>query len=445
MGILVCLALIVFLMFLGVPLGLSFGVGGVLAISVMGINPKFLVPVAYQAIDSFTVLAIPLYVLAGNLMTEGGLSTRLVDFAYTILGRVRGGLGAVIPVSCMLFGAMSGSSSATIAAIGSAVAPRMQDYGYERVYIGALVSVSGWLGNMIPPSVVLIVYCLVANQSVAALFLSTVVPGIMIGVLLILVNVYYGARHIHHAHDQSESITQEKTGVAALQYIKDVGRSSIQALPALIMPVIILGGIYGGVFTPTEAAAVACAYALLAGVSFRKLNLRVVRGAVYESATLFATLGIIIFFITPLSRISQTELIPQKLMTFMLSMSDNKYVIMALINLLILIAGMFIDTIVLVMIVTPIFAPICLSLNINLVHFGAFMMVGLGIGTITPPVCEGIFVASTVLNIPFQRMLKPALIFSLFSCFPVLFITTYVPEISLWLPRLVMGPSVVPY
>lgn len=443
MELLIILVVLFLLMLLQFPIAFCFVLVSFLAALIMKLNLSFILAQAFTAINVFSFMAVPFFVLAGDLMTKGGLSDRLIKLAYVMVHRLRAGLGAVVVLACMFFGALSGSSSAATAAIGSAMIPRMEQYGYSRRYSSALVAVAGWLGNLIPPSVVFIVYGVISNQSIAALFLSTVIPGFIFAALLILVNTFYGPKWISSTHVTDEHLTTDK--LASLERIKQLGQGFLYVLPAILAPFIILGGIYGGIFTPTESGAIGCVYALLIGISYRKLNLKTTLQSVYDAGTLLASLFIIVAFVTVITKILQFELVPQKITAFMLSLSDSRLVILVLMNLIFLIGGMFIESFALIVALTPLFIPICQALNINLIHFGAMINVNVGIGTITPPMCMAIFIASRIGGVPFRQLVRPSMPFLFFAGLPTLIIVTYFPEVSLWLPRLVMGPVAVPY
>lgn len=424
------------LMILGMPLFICFGSSALVAIFLLDMGFGQVTSKAFGVLDSFPIMAIPFFVLAGDLMAKGGLASKLIDLAYAVLGRVRGGLGFVIILSSMFFGALSGSATATSAAIGSVMIPRMEHYGYQRCYSSALAGASGWLGALIPPSMILIIYGVVANQSIAALFLSTVIPGIMLGFLFMVVNFWLSPRYMMTNVSAEEEHPSES---GFTEYMKGIRQAFYRALPALTTPLIILGGIYGGAFTPTEAGAVACAWAIITGtLVYRSLPAREIIASLLEGAVLTASIFIILTFVAVFSRVLIVNYVPQTLLDFMLSLSTKKYVILLLINMLVLISGMFIEGITIVLVLCPLLLPIVKAFHVDLIHFGAILCLNIGIGTITPPMAINIFVASSVGEVSIQEITKPILVFLLLGSLPVLILTTYIPSLALWLPRLIM-------
>ncbi len=424
------------LMVLGCPLFICFGSSALTAIYLLNMGFGQVTSKAFGVLDSFPIMAIPFFVLAGDLMAKGGLASKLIDLAYAILGKIRGGLGAVIILSSMFFGALSGSATATSAAIGSVMIPRMEHYGYRRPYSSALVGASGWLGALIPPSMVLIIYGVVANQSIAALFLSTVIPGVLLGFLFMLVNFWLSPRYMM-PRSSAETAYPPKFGIA--EYTQGIWKAFYRALPALTTPLIILGGIYGGAFTPTEAGAVACAWAIITGAFvYRSLPAREIVASLLEGAVLTASIFIIVTFVAVFSRVLIVNYVPQMLLDFILSLSANKYLTLLLINVVVLVVGMFIEGITIVLVLCPLLLPIAKAFQVDLVHFGAILTLNIGIGTITPPMAINIFVASSVGEVSIQEITKPILVFLLLGSLPVLLLTTYIPALALWLPNLVM-------
>jgi C4-dicarboxylate transporter DctM subunit len=283
---------------------------------------------------------------------------------------------------------------------------------------------------------VLIIYGVVANQSIAALFLSTVIPGILLGFLFMLVNFWLSTRYT--APRRSAEI-EHPSEFGFAPYIKGIWKSFYRAIPALTTPLIILGGIYGGAFTPTEAGAVACAWAIITGaLVYRSLPAREIAASLLEGAALTASIFIIVTFVAVFSRVLIVNYVPQTLLDFILSLSTNKYLTLLLVNVVVLTVGMFIEGITIVLVLCPLLLPIAKAFQVDLIHFGAILCLNIGIGTITPPMAINIFVASSVGEVSIQEITKPILVFLLFGSLPVLILTTYIPSLALWLPNLIM-------
>lgn len=435
-GLLIALIVFFVLMLIGTPMAYCFAVSTLTAIVILGLDPSFVCPLSYQMVDSFTLMAVLFFMLAGDLMGKGEMSGKLINLASAIVGRLRAGLGAVMVLASTFFGALSGSATATTAAIGGIMIPQMEGYGYQKRYSCALAAATGWLGSLIPPSINAILYAMFSDQSIAALFLSTVVPGLILAALYVLVNSYYGPKYMHTVSREQSSASK----LTVSTYFKNVGKATSPAIPALITPVIILGGIYGGVFTPTEAGAIGCLWAVIAGAFiYRKLKMKDIVKSLFDTAVLTASLLLIVAFVAPLMRVLVLEHFPQLMQQTLLKVSANASIALLFITVIILILGMFLDAVTLTVIIAPLFIPTMVALGVNLVHFGAIINVSVGIGSMTPPMAIAIFVASRIGNVPFKDIIKPIMPFIIFACLPTLALTTYIPALSLWLPRLIMG------
>lgn len=408
---------------ISIPVAVSLGFSSLLAMQVQGTPLILLAQSVFESLDSFSLMAIPFFVLAGNLMQAGGIAQRLVNLANAIVGWVRGGLGSVVVLSTMFFSTMSGSSSATTAAIGSTMIPLMEKKGYPRNFAAAITASSGELGAILPPSIPMIVYALSANVSVASLFLAGIVPGILIGLSLMLV-VWIRARAV--GFDQVDSITFQ-------QWLGNVGRALVDALLALLMPVIILGGIYGGFFTTTEAAVVAVLYALVVGVGiYRELAWRDLLDIFGRSAVTSAIILIIVGFASIFAYLLTVNQVPHKLGEFLTSVSDNPYVFLLLVNIALFLIGMIMETLAAIIILAPILAPAALHFGIDPIHFGAIMIVNLAVGMVTPPVGVNLFVACQVANLRLEQLMRPLMLF-LGVLIINIFIITYVPALTTWM------------
>ena len=377
----------------------------------------------YNGMDSFPLMAIPFFMLAGELMNRGGITARLVEFAQAMMGHLRGGLAHVNVLSSMLFAGLSGSAVADTSAIGSMLIPAMEKQGYTKKFAAAITAASSVIGPIIPPSGIMIIYAYVMGESVAALFLAGIVPGIMVGVGLMLMVSWMADRY--------------DFPVATRRYSwPERGQASLKAFFPLMTPVIILGGILGGVFTPTEAAAVAVGYAIIIGMFVLKtLHLSdlpdVLAKAAMTSAVVLLLVGAAMAFKTVVS-LSHA---PETLAAMILSISDNPLILLFLINLLLFIVGMFLDAGPAIIILGPILGPIFVSMGIDPVHFAIIMSVNLTVGLATPPMGLVLFVASSVSGERIENIARAILPFLAVEI-ATIFLITYVPAISMTIPRL---------
>ena len=362
------------LLILRVPIGISLGMSSLITIFASGVvQPTYLAQGLVTGADSFSLMAVPFFVLAGELMATGGISRRLLNIADAFLGRKYGGLALVTVVACMFFAAISGSGPATVAAIGGLTIPSMLKQGYDRPFAGAISAAAGSIGVIIPPSIPMVMYCVATGVSVGAMFMGGVIPGILIGVSLCVYSSLYSKKHKY--------INAE----AAPFSWGNVGRSLVDGIWALLVPVIILGGIYGGIFTPTEAAAVAVAYGLIVGLFvYRDLKAKDLYRIFGSAALTTATIMVILGTATTFGRILTLERIPTMIADFFESVAKGPIMLMILINILLLIVGCFMETNAAIIILAPIFLPIVESMGINPVHFGIVMVVNLAIGFVTP-------------------------------------------------------------
>lgn len=419
--------LLVTLLILRVPLPFTFG-GALLFMSVFGdISMKSMMLWAFGQITSPVLLASPLFILAGTLMSGSGIARRLLDFVDSFIGRVKGGLGAISVLTCALIGAISGSGFTGVAATGPVIIPRMVAQGYPRGYATALVSVSSILGLLIPPSVIMILYGWITETSILAAFLSTVGPGIMIVISLIVVNFVWARKF--------NLILEPKMAPADKR--KQITSRTRLALPSLLMPVIILGGIYGGVFTPTEAAAVAAIYAIVLGIAIHKeLNWKSLYGTSLEAVTSIGAIMTMILFTLMLSQTYVMAKVPQSLIELFFGFTDNRILMLIIINLFLFIVGMIVNDMTGMLLVAPLLLPLVRELGIDPIHFAAIMGVNLAMGGVTPPYASILYLGMRVGKAQFNEMLKPTLVFLAFGYVPVVFLTTFWPNLALFLPRL---------
>lgn len=412
---------------IGVPIGISLGVASLLAIA----NIPFLKFDLYalglvSGIDSFTLIAVVLFTLAGNLMSQGGISRRLIAVADKLFGRAPGDLGTVTIMACLFFAAISGTGSATVAAVGLAMIPALVERGYDRAYAGAMVASAGGLGVMIPPSVVMIVYAVAAGVSVTALFMSGILPGMLIA--LVLMGYNYMVRR--QSVGMAPAIPKEPTSTSEILKVLN------DAKLALLMPLVVLGGIYGGIVTPTESSAVAVVYALLVSCFvYRELPVKALPKIMLESALLVSAVLVIIGASVAFGRIITLERIPLELAQFVVSVTENKYLVLIAAIVLLLIIGTFLETLASIVILTPVLLPVLTKLEIDLIHFGIVMIIALAIGFVTPPLGANLFMAAQVGKIPFDQLARKILPWVVVMVF-ALMIIAFFPAISLILPEL---------
>ena len=409
------------LMFVGVPIAASLGVAAAVTI-VMYMNSSLVVTAQtmFQGINSFPLMAIPFFILAGNLMGEGGISRRLVDFVQLFFGSLRGGLATVAIVASMFFAAISGSCPATTAAIGGIMVGEMEKNGYGKDFSAACVAAAGTVGQVIPPSIPMVTYCVLANTSISTLFLCGVGPGILMGLSMIIVAWRYAKKH---------NVPLVKVDRSP----KHVLSVFFKSIWALIMPVIILGGIYSGIFTATEAGAVASLYALIVGVFvYRDLKITDIPRVVANSAVGASVIMLIMATVGTFGYVLTMGQIPQKIASAMLALTHNKYVLLLLLNIIVLIAGCFLNSSAAIALLTPILLPVLQQVGVSPYLVGIIFIVNMGIGMITPPVGNCLYVGCNIANIKFETIVKSVTPFLIAEVI-VLFLTTYVPHLSLWI------------
>ncbi len=431
MTIIIALLLIIITLLFGLPVPFCFMLSTTFMVITHQYDPSFLLPYGFSQMRSVVLLAIPLFIMVGGMMNRGGIGTSLVNLVDLFVGRIRGGLGVVAVVSSAVFGSISGSCAATISCIGSIMFPRLRENGYPMGHSTALVSCAAPLGLLIPPSSQMILFAWVGQQSVLACFLATVGPGLMLTALLSIINLIL-LRNNKNVHVNEPVDTKT--------FVKMLGDRGKKATPALIMPVIVLGGIYGGIMTPTEAAAVAVLYSVPVGFYIYKgLNKSNFLEVIIETATTTGVVMLMMYCIMMLSRIYIQEHLPAIIMNFLTAISTNKYIILFMLNIFMIIIGMIMDDVSAMLLCTPILLPVAISLGVHPIHFAAIIGVNLGMGNVTPPTAPTLYFGARMSNTPVSQTLKPALIFIIFGYLPTLIAATYFPELALWLPRLVLG------
>ncbi|KJZ15502.1 MULTISPECIES: TRAP transporter large permease [Halomonas] len=415
--------LLISLFILGVPIAFSLGLASAITVWHGDLMPMLIVAQQMLAsVNSFPLMAIPFFILAGYLMQGGGISKRLVDFSNTLVGSMTGGLAMVAIVTSLFFAAISGSGAATTAAIGAILIPAMLSKGYPGGYAAANQAASGALGVIIPPSIPLILYGIAANVSVGDMFIAGILPGILV-TLTLLVFAYFFAR-------------ANGLGGGEKSSLGDVFRAGKKAILAILMPVIILGGIYGGVFTPTEAAVIAVAYSFVIGtLIYREIKFASLVGILKQSAVTTAVVLSIIGAAGLYGRILQSLRVPDMISDFVISAIDSPLLFILLANLLLLLAGMFIEAAAAILIFVPILLPIAVSYGFDPIHFGIIMVVNLAMGMFTPPVGLNLFVASQITNIGIARLTWAVMPFVAIVLANLLIISL-LPVLSTWLPSL---------
>ncbi len=420
----ILVAAFLFLLAINVPIAVGIAIATYLAVLALGNSPAATIVAQRIATgtNSFSLLAIPFFILSGELMGRGGMAKRLIDFAAALMGRFEGGLGYVNVLTCMLFGSISGSAAAAVSSVGGFMIPEMNSKGYSKNFNVAVTITAGTTGLLIPPSNIMIVYALVSGGvSIAAIFVAGIVPGILMGVGLMIVNGIMSRRRGYG------------TGEAAPA--SRVLRTFARAMLSLLLVVIVLGGILGGVFTATEAAAIAVVYALILGmVVYRELSWRDLPQILLRSGITTGVVFLLIGASSAMSWILAYENVPQTVSAGLLALSDNTFVILLIINLLLLFVGTFMDMTPAVLIFTPILLPVVTALGMHPVHFGIVLIANLCIGLCTPPVGTCLFVGCGVGRTTVADVTSSLLPFFI-AMVAALAVITYVPEISLWLPR----------
>ena len=406
---------------LGVPIAFSIAIAGTVVLIAGDVNLLIVVQRLFAATDSFSLVAVPFFILAGDLLARGEMSKTLVAFAEACLGKMKGGLSAVSVLASMFFAAISGSGAATTAAVGSSMIPKLEKRGYEVDRSAALIASGGCIGVVIPPSVPMVLYAVIAEQSVTRLFKNGFFPGFMMGGILIAIALYQ-AKKLNYPDGKAFSFENLKATFK-------------KAIWALIMPLIILGGIFSGYFTPSEAAGVAVIYSMIASMFiYRDLTLKELGKIMLQSGKTSAIIMIIIACSGVFGWALANWKIPEAIAKMVLAVSTNKYIILMLISVLILIAGVFMETSSAIILLTPVFLPLIKMLGVDLIHFGLIFTVGIAIGMITPPVAIDLFVASSVTGMPIERIAKKVVPY-LIGLIIVFLIYVYLP---LFIPAIII-------
>ena len=427
-GVALLFILLIGLMMASVPVGISLGLSTLVTMVLTTNLDIITIPqYCFRGLDSFPLMAIPFFMLAGNLMKFGGLSEKLINLSNSLVRGFKGGLGHVTVLASMFFAALSGSAPATVMAIGSNVIPQMEKHGYDRGYATALASTAGTIGVIIPPSIPFVIYGVVSGASISDLFVAGIIPGILIGIVLMVVNYIY-ARKYGYGGEGRASFRE------FLHELKD-------AIWALLVPVIILGGIYGGIFTPTESAVVAVVYTLIIGfVVYKELTWKKVWDAFMETGALNGTTTFMVGLSMSFAAYLTLAGIPSAVGQAILSLDAGPVVILLLINVVLLVVGCFVDNISSTIILTPILLPIAQGVGMTAVQFGIVMTVNLAIGFITPPYGVNLFYGSAIGKVSIEELSKKILPFigAMIIC---LLLLTFIEPLSMWLPTLMAAKA----
>ncbi|WP_303060539.1 TRAP transporter large permease [Veillonella magna] len=407
------------LLFIGVPIGYAIGIATVITIAVFTpLSPMIIAQNAIAGVDSFPLLAIPFFMLAGNLMRSGGIARRLVDFFQSIIGHVTGGLGMVTIVVCMFFAAISGSAVATVSAVGAFMIPEMVKHGYSKPFAAAITAAAGTIGVIIPPSIPFVIYGVVANASITKMFTAGILPGVLMGVALMIVCYIVSKKNGYVGSDERKSA-------------KEIWTAFKEAFWAILSPVIILGGIYSGIFTPTEAAVVSVVYSLIVGVFiYKELDYKETYAAFRDAIDVNGDTTFMIGLSAAFAVLLTLEKIPLKIAMFITGLSDNGIIILLLINAFLLLVGMFIDNIPATIILSPILLPVAVKLGMDPITFGVMLTMNLAIGFCTPPYGINLFVASAISKVD-MGLLSRKILWPIIGLLAVLALVTYVDPVTM--------------
>lgn len=427
MGALLAICAVIVLMMIGVPVVFSFAAMTFVLSFFYDVDISSLMTTGFWSVNSVILTALPLFIMTGFLMQAGGMAARLVSFVEALVGNSKAGMGSSMVVACGIFGAISGTASAAVASIGTIMIDPMEKHGYKREYTSALLGISSLLGLLIPPSITMILYAVVTRQSVAACFLATIGPGIMLIILLCFINWI-------KMRLQPDSVTPR---VSFSERVENIGNAGWKALPALMMPIIILGGIYGGVFTPTEAAAIAVVFAIPVGLFvYKELDIKKVAKCLVEAAATTGVIMVILLFSFVASRIFTYERVPQELTELLMDLFQNKLLILLVVNIFLILLGMIMDDVSVVAIISPLLLPVMVNIGIDPIHFAAIVGTSVVIGCNSPPMAPILFMTCRIGKVGMSQVMKPAMSFIFLAALPVMLITTYWSPLALYLPKM---------
>jgi C4-dicarboxylate transporter DctM subunit len=422
--ILIMVIALVACLIIGIPVAVSLGATALIGLVGKGIPLEYLAKTAYNAVDSFTVIAIPMFILSGAIMEKGGLTRRLVNFAKSCVGNTSGGLAIVTVLTCTMFAAISGSGPATTAAIGSILVPAMIHEGYGKDFAGSVAACSGGIGVVIPPSILMIMYGIAAEQSITTLFMAGVIPGLLLAVFLIgTVKIVSWKRGYKSQSDETRTV-------------KSFLKSLADAKWALFSPIIILGGIYGGIFTVTEASIVSVLYALIVSLFiYKELTWKTLKETILYMARMTGSVLVILMFGVIFGRVLTIYQVPQQVSEALISTIQNPILLILLIDLLLLFIGMWMESITQIVILTPLLLPAVMAAGVHPIQFGIMFTIACEIGYETPPLGVNLFVASELADTTIEGISKEAIVL---ACAEIaaLILVSLIPEISLFFPRL---------
>ncbi|MFQ6552691.1 TRAP transporter large permease [Aestuariibius insulae] len=424
---LLAIGVLVLTLTLGVPLPWCFGAALMVMYFVGDVTMKGMVLWGFQQLGNPTLLAIPLFVFAGTIMAQSGIASALLRFVNAFVGHIRGGLGVVAAVSCAIIGAISGSGLTGIAAIGPLLIPEMEKRGYPRAYATALIANSSILGLLIPPSVTMILYGWVTDTSIVACFLATLIPGLIIMANFSVVNLIM-SRRFKLTLDARPTVPE---------LTRQVGRNTVFALPALLMPIMILGGIYGGIMTPTEAAALAVIYAIPVGfLIYRGLDWNGFLSCASEASTAVGAIMLMILFSMIFGQMLVFEGVPQNLVGVIFGITENKIVLLIAINILLFLVGMVVNDATAILLIAPLLLPLMNAIGVDPIHFAAIMGVNTAMGGVTPPYASILYMGARIGKVKVTKVIPPAMVLIVTGYLPVVFLTSLWPDVALFLPRL---------
>ncbi|MGA6926938.1 MAG: TRAP transporter large permease [Desulfosarcina sp.] len=421
-GFLVCLVLIV----IGVPIAMAFGVLTVILLYFFGQDAGYLIEVTYKKVDSVLLFAVPLFILFGSMLDATGLAKRLIDFINLLLGRFRSGLGAVTVVTTALFSSISGTDSAAIACIGTVMIPRLVEKGYDRGHSTALVACSGILGQLVPPSVPMIFYAIITGSSILGVWFSTLGPAIVIVLIYCLLNAWAVKKMPIVAEKRADTFGKQMSGIAS---------AGVRCIPVLVLPFFIFGSLYSGLITPTEVALIGVFYVMLLGFLYGVLTWKEIKTAAIGTAVISGAVTLMFYFTETTSRILILEGVTDELANWVVENSPNQAVTLLMLNVILLLLGMMMNDLSGTVLSAGLLWPIAAAAGVSPYHFAAITGVNLGLGTVTPPTAPMLFLAGRIGNSSAEEYIKPALILMWVGMVPVLLLTTYWPDLCLFIPR----------
>lgn len=426
--VIISIVLLIALLMVGIPVPAAF-FGTTLFLTVTcDYAPSFLVPYAYSKTSSYVLLAMPLFIIAGGVIEKSELGAHLVNFVNLFVGRIKGSLGMVAVIACAIFGSVTGSACATMSVIGSIMWPRMEAAGYSKGKSAALISSSCLLGGLIPPSSLMIMYAWLSKESVLKCFLAILGPGLIM-TLMFCVVYWFMVRN-----DEGMEVAQK---LPPAEFQKELKTRSVKFIPALLFPVIILGGIYSGIMTPTESAAVSLIYALLVGFFvYRTLTLKKLKEVMVSSSNTIGVIMVMLFTVMMLSRIFVMEDVPTMILDALGSLANSRIAVLLIVNIFMIILGMLMDDTSATLLGVPILLPIVQSVGVSPVHFAAIVAVNISLGCVTPPCAPLMYLGARLSNTEVAEVIKPTFQLIFFVWLPALLLVTYVPAISEFFPSL---------